>query len=311
MANLHFTVDTTPMARSVDSVKGHINGTTAAVTTMEAAVILSEQESAKTICENVDNGFYVLVKSQISQKAVAAYTEMTAKEMTLVQLAKALDNVKRQMEGDYQMISRRYAKLFASLNKSLETRVQELDRPVIKLAEIKKNILFDKLKNNSTAMICASNDISVVSETALSGKMKQKTQTALRILSDQVTETASYAEKLSGILADEGNAVKETPQSYLPVIFASVESSLHRDEYLDSVYTVQSELLPDNAPIISEISGVQDRLPWIPAPAEDKETLRKELLSLIEGAAMDDRTSNELLRLFDADNWLVMKGNDQ
>jgi hypothetical protein len=311
MANLHFTVDTTPMARSVDSVKGHINGTTAAVTTMEAAVILSERESAKTICENVDNGFYVLVKSQISQKAVAAYTEMTAKEMTLVQLAKALDNIKRQMEADYQMISRRYAKLFASLNKSLETRVQELDRPVMKLAEIKKNILFDKLKNNSTAMICASNDISVVSETALSGKMKQKTKTALRILSDQVTETTSYAEKLSGILADEGNAVKEAPQSYLPVIFASFESSLRRNEYLDSVYTVQSELLPDNAPILSEISGVQDSLMWIPSPPEDKETLRKELLPLIEGAAMDNRTANELLRLFDADNWLVMKGNNQ
>jgi hypothetical protein len=310
MANLHFTVDTAPMARTVDSVKGHINATTAAVTTMEAAVILSERESSKTICENVDNGFYILVKSQISQKAVAAYTEMSAKEMTLVQLAKALDNVKRQMESDYQMISRRYAKLFASLNKALETRVQELDRPVMKLAEIKKNILFDKLKNNGTAMICASNDISLVSETALSGKMKQKTQTALRTLSGQVTQSTSYAEKLGNILS-EGDDAAKVDESYLPVIFSSVESSLHQDEYLDSVYTVQSKLFPNNAPIISEINSVQDQLTWVPVPAEDKEMVKKELLSLVEGAAMDERASNELLRLFDADNWLVMKGNGQ
>jgi hypothetical protein len=57
MANLHFTVDTTPMARSVDSVRGHVNGVTTAVTAMEAAVIATEQESARTISENVDRGF--------------------------------------------------------------------------------------------------------------------------------------------------------------------------------------------------------------------------------------------------------------
>jgi hypothetical protein len=309
MANLHFTVDTTPLARTVDSVKGHVNGVTAAVTTMEAAVIATELNATKTICENVDNGFYTLVKSQISQKAVAAYTEMTAKEMTLVQLTRALENVKRQMETDYQMIARRYTKLFASLNKALETRVQELDRPAMKLAEIKKTVLFDKLKDNGAAMICAANDIVLASETALSGKLKQKTKTTLQTLSDQVNEGASYTEKVSGILLREDGDAGNDSLSYLPAIFFSSESSLHRDEYIDSIYAIQSDLLPNSAALVYTIGNVQQELAWTPVSAEDKDALRKELLSLVEKEAPDERISNEIVRLFDADKWFVMKGN--
>jgi hypothetical protein len=309
MADFNFTVDTSPMARTVDSVKMHVNGVTGAVVAMEAAVIATEHESSRTICENVDNGFYMLIKSQISQKAVAAYTEMTSKEMTLLQLCKALDNVKRQMQADYQMISRRYAKLFASLNKALETRVRELDRSAMKLAETKKEILFDKLKDSSTAMICASSDIISVSETALSGKMKQKTQTTLRTLSDQVVENRSYSEKLSSILLQEEQKSGEDAQSYLPVVFSSSESNLHRDEYIDNVYTVQAAAFSNTAPIVSGINNAQEQLAWIPAVPEDKEPLRKELLSFVEKETLDERTSNEILRLFDADAWLVLKGS--
>ena len=133
MADLQFTVDTTPMAHYVDTAKGHLNAVTVAVTTMEAAVIATERRASQKICDNVDNGFYMLVKSQISQKAVAAYTEMTSKNVILLQLVKALEGVKRQMEADFNMISRRYAKLFGSLHKALETRIKELDRPAMRL----------------------------------------------------------------------------------------------------------------------------------------------------------------------------------
>jgi hypothetical protein len=46
----------------------------------------------------------------------------------------------------------------------------------------------------------------------------------------------------------------------------------------------------------------------MPVQAEDKETLKRELLSLAEKESLDERVSHEVMRLFDADNWLVMKG---
>jgi hypothetical protein len=179
----------------------------------------------------------------------------------------------------------------------------------MKLAGIKKSILFDKLKDNGTAMICAADDIVSVLETALGGKLKQKTKTTLQTLSDQVIENASYTEKVSAILLRDEGETGHDSLTFLPAIFFSGESSLHRDEYIDNVYAVQSDLLPTGAALVSAIANAQEELTWTPVSAEEKETLRKELLSLTEKESPDERASNELMRLFDADNWLVMKGN--
>jgi hypothetical protein len=312
MATLHFEVDTSPMAKTVDSVKGHVNGVTVAVTAMEAAVIATERASARTICENVDNGFYVLIKSQISQKAVAAYTEMSAKQMTLLQLGKALDNVRRQMEADYNMIARRYAKLFASLNHALETRVRELDRPAMKLAEIKKSVLFDKLKDDSSVFLCASNDAVTVAETALSGKLKQKTRVTLQTLSQQVNEGELYTQKLDSILLGGADAavVAGKDKNYLPVVFASVESNLHQDEYIDTVYTQQSAHLK-GAPLIAQtINTTQKNLAWTASSGEEKQLLRREFVALVEKSEIEARASAEMLRLFDADSWQSLTGSE-
>lgn len=312
MADLYFEVDTAPMARSVDSVKGHVNGVAAAVVAMEAAVIATERQSAKTISEHVDNGFYTMVKSQISQKAVAAYTEMTSKQMTLFQLVKALDGVKRQMESDYNMISRRYAKLFQSLNKALETRIKELDRPAMKLAEIRKSIVFDKLKDDTSLLLSASNETLSVAQTALSGKLKQKTKETLLTLSDSITEEQFYRNKISSILQNrEYDAVsKDTAGDsqdddfrYIPGIVSSAESLLNIDDCIENIYAPQSETWQNTAPLVSEINRISKDLTWVPAKTEDTDPVRKEFMALCEKESTDERVSKEIMRLFDASSW--------
>jgi hypothetical protein len=304
MANLHFEVDTMPMARSVDSARGHLNGVTAAVTAMEAAVIATERQSAQTICENVDNGFYVLVKSQISQKAVAAYTEMTSRQIVLLQLVKALDGVKRQMEADYNMISRRYAKLFQSLNKALETRVRELDRPAMKLAEIRQNIVFDKLKDNSSMLFSVSNEALPAAQTALGGKMKQKTRETLLALSASINESRSYNEKVEGILSKNENGVSDdSGLYYLPAIFFETDSLLNSSDHIETVYTAETGEWKNTAPVVSEISRVHGGLRWMPQNGEEKAQIRREFLSLCEEEADEERVSKEMIRLFDESSW--------
>jgi hypothetical protein len=301
MADLSFTVDTQPMAQSVDTARGHLNGVTAAVTAMEAAVIATERQSAKTICENVDNGFYVLVKSQISQKAVAAYTEMTSKQMILLQLVKALDNVKRQMEADFNMISRRYAKLFQNINKALETRIRELDRPAMRLAEIRRNIVFDKLKDSSSMMLSVSGETLPVAQTALSGKLKRKTRDALRTLSLSIEENESYGKSVDNILLKDGGS-GEGPR-YLPALVCVTGSLLNSGDYIENVYVPQNGAWRNAGPVSAEISRIQDRLNWSPREGGEKALIRKELLALCEQEPAEERVKNEMLRLFDESDW--------
>jgi hypothetical protein len=304
MADLHFTVDTAPMAHSVDSAKGHLNGVTVAVTAMEAAVIATEREASKRICDNVDEGFYMLVKSQISQKAVAAYTEMESKQMTLLQLAKAIDNIKRQMEGDFNMITRRYAKLFQSLNKDLETRVKELDRPAMQLADMRKNMVFDKLNNDTSMLFSISGEALPLAQTALSGKLKQKTREAINTLSEAVYENSSYSEKVDSILIKNDNILSGNKNIYfVPAVFFVTDSLLNSGDYIENVYTVQTDVWQNTAPIVSEINRAYKDLNWTPSGSEEKALVRGEFLALCEKESGEERVSKEIIRLFDESAW--------
>ncbi|MDR2798123.1 MAG: hypothetical protein LBB80_07245 [Treponema sp.] len=328
MERYDFTVDTSPMARTVDTVKEHVNGVTTAVSAMKAAVIAAERTASKTICDNVDKGFYVLMKSQLSQKAVAAYTEMISKETILFQLAKALDHVRRQMQDDYNMICRRYHTLFQALNKALETRVKELDRPAMKIAETKKNLVFDRLKNDSSLLFSAAEETLSVSQTAISGKLKQKTRDTIKTLYESTVENRSYHDKLKRIVFREsageqilskaekpksftranGSAPFQDNKSYLlPVIFSLTESFLNCHDLIENIYTAQTDKWQHSGPIIAEISSMQGTFNWSSVSTGEKETIKKEFLRFCEQDRPDERTGKEIMRLFEENSWEVLK----
>ena len=306
MADFTFTVDTSPMAQSVDSARGHLKGVTIAVTAMEAAVIATERQAAQTICDNVDNGFYMLVKSQISQKAVAAYTEMTSKQITLLQLGKALDNVKRQMEGDYHMISRRYAKLFQSLNKALETRIRELDRPAMQLAEIRKNMVFDRHTDDSSMLFSISEEALPLYQTALGGKLKNKTRETMRTLSESINENRNYSEKVDNILFKNDDTAADADLRYLPAILCASGSLINPDDSIENVYTANTAVWQNTAPITAEINRIHGDLKWTASDNDEKALIRNEFIALCEkepAADAAERVAKEMLRLFDESAW--------
>jgi hypothetical protein len=311
MARYDFTVDTAPLAQTVDTVRSHVNGVTVAVTAMEAAVIAAEQSASRTICENVDRGFYTLMKSQLSQKAVAAYTEMKSKEVILVQLAKALDHVKNQMQGDYNMICRRYRKLFQSLNKALETRIRELDRPAMNMAEIKRSVVFERLKNDTSLLFSASEETISVSQTALSGKLKQKTSETIKTLHESTVESRCYNDKLEHILFNEpdgkGSYHDENNRYFLPVIFSSMESFLSNNDTVENIYTSETDRWQNSAPVITEVEHIQSSLNWTALAADEKAVIKKEFVRLCEEDHPDERAGKEMMRLFEENSWEVLR----
>lgn len=306
MADFTFTVDTSPMAHSVDSAKGHLTGVTLAVTAMEAAIIASEKEASRKICENVDEGFFMLVNSQISQKAVAAFSEMNSSLMKLVQLNKAVDNIKKQMENDFHMITKRYVKLFQSLNRALETRIKELDRPAMQLSEIRKNILFDKLKDESSLYMSVSSESLPLAQSALSGKLKHKTRKALQTLSESVNENSSYTEKIESILIQSGTD-DENDMRFLPSIVFVTDSLLNSGDHIETIYTAETDKVQNEKSIISQINTSYNSFHWAETEAAEKNILRKSFIELCENEIEDERLSKELTRLFDESSWEVCK----
>ena len=101
MATFNYTVDTKPMAEEMRSVSRHVNATTGAVVAMQTAVIIAEEEAANQVinaeaaaaehvCNNVNKGFYSLIRSQISQKMAKLQSDVDSHLMQLVQQKKCL-----------------------------------------------------------------------------------------------------------------------------------------------------------------------------------------------------------------------------
>lgn len=127
-------VDTTDMAKEVRTVNHHVDATTTAVIGMQTAVVDAQKEGASRVCQKVNQGFYSMIHSQISQKMAALQSKIDAHLMRLNQQRKQLASIRNRMERDYQMISARYSKLFNGLNRNLRQRVTELDRPILDFA---------------------------------------------------------------------------------------------------------------------------------------------------------------------------------
>lgn len=142
-------VDTTEMAREIDSVKKHVNATTTAVVGMQAAVIKAQADGADHVCKKVNQGFYALIHSQISQKMASLQSKVDANLLQLNQQRKQLVAIRQRMERDYQMLSGRYIKIFNSLNRNLRQRITEVDRPVINFATTEA----DKITNRGNQLI--------------------------------------------------------------------------------------------------------------------------------------------------------------
>ena len=90
-------VDTAPMAAELQSVSNHVKGTTAAVVTMQTAVIAAENKGANKVCSNVNRGFFTLMRSQISQKIANKQSRVEALIMQLGQQKRQLLSIKTNM----------------------------------------------------------------------------------------------------------------------------------------------------------------------------------------------------------------------
>ncbi len=147
--NFDCVIDTSELAQEIHSVKQHVNATTTAVVGLQAAVIKAQADGAEHVCKKVNQGFYALIHSQISQKMAALHSKLDAQILRLNQQRKQLSAIRQRMERDYQMISARYLKIFNSLNRNLAQRITEVDRPVILFATTET----DKIANRSNQMV--------------------------------------------------------------------------------------------------------------------------------------------------------------
>ena len=240
MPSLDFTLDTGPMARSLDQVTNHVTLTTGAVSAMELAVIKAEKDSADMICQNVDRGFYNLIRSQVSSKLATHFTSMNASFMLLMQYAKTLGATQNRMEADISRLKRQYYKIFHGLDKSLDNRVAQLDKDAVQLSRTGRNLITERKRKNVTSAVLSQQDTENLTKALVTARLKERAGAALDSIHAKISGDSRYANQVSEVLQQQ--EIESQESLHVPVIMARERSQVtataaypraYLPEYLD------------------------------------------------------------------------------
>ncbi len=299
MANFNFTVDTNPMADSIDEVANHVDGTTAAVIAMQTAVVIAEQKGAEKICNNVNFGFYSLIRSQISQKIATHKSKADAKIMELQQQSVSLIGIKSRMEKDYQMLASRYTKLFEGLNKALRARIFELDKPTTNF------VLKDVLPTaNRTKRLSGSSSTTQV-ESIASSQMISVSNTkynAMRNISSMqdFIYSSENQKSLIGSILNKESVTKPTEKD-IPVLISESEGlNVRQSQWMITQPPLKKNT---NSKIESHIYSSLTNLKWVDDDQSNSSRVKQEFGNFVNQSTVSDRVKKQMLSLLESSKW--------
>lgn len=294
-------VDTTPMAAELRSVSNHVQGTTAAVVSMQSAVIAAENNSANKVCKNVNRGFFALMQSQISQKIASKQSRVEALLMQLAQQKRQLLNIKTTMEREYGRIAERYLRIFTRINKELETRIRQVDQPVFELVN-KHMVTSSNRMNALTSWVATSQSEGIAqSQQILVSKMKKNAQIAL----EQSTNFLSHVEE-QRVLTDQvlisspmghENRMCQIPVAICETINDSAgipRTDISSPEALPSVYTDQ----------IYNAIRESDELDW--QQGDKPQPLTEEFDKLLAASQSSSRVKDMVRQLYSSSDFKTL-----
>jgi hypothetical protein len=299
MANFNFTVDTNPMADSIDGVANHVDGTTAAVIAMQTAVVIAEQKGAEKICNNVNFGFYSLIRSQISQKIATHKSKADAKIMELQQQSVSLIGIKSRMEKDYQMLASRYTKLFEGLNKALRARIFELDKPTTNF------VLKDVLPTaNRTKRLSGSSSTTQVESIASSqmisvSNTKYNAMKNISSMQDFIYSSENQKSLIGSILNKE--SVTKPTEKDIPVLISESEGlNVRQSQWMITQPPLKKNT---NSKIESHIYSSLSNLKWVDDDQSNSNRVKQEFGNFVNQSTVSDRVKNQMLSLLESSKW--------
>lgn len=300
MATFNYTVDTKPMADEMRSVSRHVNATTGAVVAMQTAVIIAEEKAAEHVCNNVNKGFYSLIRSQILQKMAKLQSEVDSHLMQLVQQKNALLSIKNRMQKDYNMIASRYIKLFNGLNSNLKQRVFELDKPTIDFAVKEVDKVSNRSKYLTATIPIAQLESLAASQKIVASNVKYRGLNVIKSMRSFLFEMNTQKKLTDQILINDGRYT-ETATVYIPIVICEC----NRDKTDAGVEISVSEVELDNiskSAIKNTAFAELNQIEW-QAKSSPNTEVKSEFSKLVSSSSKSQRVKDMATKLFQSNNY--------
>jgi hypothetical protein len=300
MASFNYTVDTKPMADEMRSVSQHVNATTGAVVAMQTAVIIAEEKAADHVCNNVNKGFYSLIRSQISQKTAKLQSDVDSHLMQLVQQKNALLSIKNRMQKDYNMIASRYIKLFNGLNSNLKQRVFELDKPTIDFAVKEVDKISNRTKYLTATIPIAQLESLAASQKIVASNVKYRGLNVIKSMRSFLFEMNTQKKLTDQILINDGRYT-ETATVYIPIVICECNRDKTDSGIEISISDVELDKISMSA-IKNTAFAELNQIDWQAKTTPNSEVI-SEFSILVTSSSKSQRVKDIATKLFQSNNY--------
>lgn len=301
MATFNYTVDTQPMAAELSSVSRHVNVTTGAVVAMQAAVIKAEAKAADHVSNNVNKGFYSLIRSQISQKMAKLQSEVDSNLMQLNQQKKALISIKSRMQRDYNMIASRYLKLFNGLNVNLKNRVFELDKPTINFAVKEVDKVSNRIKYLTATIPIAQLESISLSQKIVASNLKHKGQNVINSMKSFLLEMNAQKKLTDQILINDSGYTRAA-RAYMPIVISECNRDRTENKSTE-IYVSDVELDKfSRAAVTNKVFAELKDMEWKQKTTPNQE-IKSEFSKLLANCSKPQRVKDRTMNLFQSNSF--------
>ena len=309
MARYDFLVDTTPMGHSLSTLAEGVRTTSVTVLSSAEAIALAEAEAAKKISYHVSEGFFNLVVSQLNQKMARLRSSLQAKDAQLLAERKTADLLRLQFLRDFQMIKRRYHKLFNTLNKSLKLRVYELDKPLtsVLVGGFQANI---KQRNQNLAIpALLTTEGQSAGQGMEIGRTKQQALRLIEAIRAYLMKTFEVQAHINAMLTDD--LADDRIDILLPSLMFEFDSQavgIRGTQFQFAGAPGESQGLYHD--VVQAVSGVEiAEEAWEPVEVTERDRVVAEFQKLLDASSLSVREKAEASRLMASqESWFEVRG---
>lgn len=287
-------VDTDVFDASVEHCTDAVNALTGAVVATEAAQVESKRRASKQIASSIVKGFFEYVGADLSQKIKELASKCESLFFALMGHKENCLSKSKQMQDDYNRISKRYSKIFEDLDKETVSRIEVLDRPTFQFAETAQNLIDRNSNTELLGISTISANENIKLETVLScSHVKQQASILLNKANNYLQGTYRLANSVRDML-DESQTEEEI---LLPVMF--VESVINSENKETKIIGTDEEFTPSGESIDSQLRSkfMSKDVEWDDMKTDDFEKVISYLNADVQSGQMEDRTLKTMLGL--------------
>lgn len=216
------TVDDTAFRNAVDNCDVRISSVNGNLVESIRQQTEAKKASARKISKSVLDGFYNYAASDFRQQMVQLENVVKSTLPKLQTYFEQLRDLRKRMESDYNLISKRYLGIIQTFDDELEREMHRLYSPVFELHDDCQTKLLVESRTDALSASIGFEDISTVQTMMVQAKLKSTFHEVMKKLAATLSNRRSL-DKLIERVAENKTVSGET--EYLPLVYFEHEEA--------------------------------------------------------------------------------------